>query len=151
MAYVRHQKGPSAIAGAGDCGNNSQCAQSHPAVRRRLGISRGDIEIDLKTRCVCRFGKKLRMSERSFDLLVYLAEYPGRVRRRREIQEFLWGNAPDVELRSVDTEISRLRRSLNLWKSLDPIISVRDRGYTFDGSYAARVAQNGATVKKLKL
>ena len=119
--------------------------------QRRHLLRRGDIEIDVKSRYVCRFGTKLRMSQRSFDLLVYFARNPGRIRSRNELQKFLWGNAPGVDLRSVDTEVSRLRRSLNLWNSLDPIISVRERGYSFDASYEARVEAIGPAVKKLKL
>ena len=119
--------------------------------QRPCVLRRGDVELHFGTKRVWRFGRPLRMSDRSFDLLALLALKPDRVHGRLEILEAIWGCGSGVELRSVDQEIARLRRCLNLWESPDPIRSIRGKGYKFDACFASQNGNKHTRLNKLKL
>ncbi|HPB50585.1 MAG TPA: response regulator transcription factor, partial [Myxococcota bacterium] len=50
-----------------------------------------DIVIDLKTRTVQKAGEPRRLSQKEFELLVFMARNPGRVLTREEILKVVWG------------------------------------------------------------
>lgn len=58
-------------------------------------------------------------------------EQPGRVLSRAELLRAMWGQSADVELRTVDAHVSRLRRALVRGKESDPIETFRGVGYSF--------------------
>jgi two-component system, OmpR family, response regulator len=82
----------------------------------------------------------LRAAE--FDLLVALAERPQRVLNRDQLLDLSRGRAATSFDRSVDVQISRLRRKLKLdAESPDLIRTVRGGGYVFAASVATPGAQ----------
>ena len=59
-------------------------------------IDRGDIQIDLDHRRVTRRGEEVRLTPKEFEMLLYLAQHPGRVLTHRTLLRAIWGpNAVD--------------------------------------------------------
>ena len=61
-------------------------------------------------------------------------ENPGRVYKREQILDAVWGHGIYVEPRTVDTHIRRLRKSLNLKGTKNLIRTVRSTGYSIDNN-----------------
>ena len=61
---------------------------------------------------------------------------PGRVFSRDQLLDLVWGQNQDVELRTVDATIRRLRRALNAGGEADILRTVRATGYALDHSHA---------------
>jgi DNA-binding response OmpR family regulator len=51
----------------------------------------GDLRVDVSRRIVTRRGEELALTVREFDLLAFLMRNPGRVLRRAELLEQVWG------------------------------------------------------------
>ncbi len=89
-----------------------------------------DLEINLITHTVKRGNIKLKLSPREFKLLQNLMEHPLQVFSREQLLDKVWGRDSDIEFRTVDVHIRRLRKSINL-KNLKPLIkTVRSIGYS---------------------
>jgi two-component system phosphate regulon response regulator PhoB len=74
------------------------------------------------------------MGPTEFRLLDHFIQRPGRVFSREQLLDAVWGSPVDVETRTVDVHIGRLRRALTLGGARDPIRTVRSAGYAFDAS-----------------
>jgi len=79
--------------------------------------------------------KKIILTQREAMVLKYLVEKEGMIVSRKELLENVWHTSPDLETRTVDNFISRLRK----YFEHDPnnpvfIKSVRSAGYTFNKS-----------------
>jgi two-component system phosphate regulon response regulator PhoB len=57
-------------------------------------------------------------------------ERPGRVLTRGQLVTGVWGNDSDIEERTVDVQIKRLRAALNTGGGKDVIRTVRSAGYS---------------------
>lgn len=106
------------------------------AVTRRTGagvddrIRRlGPLEIDVAARRVSRDGDEVRLTATEFDVLAYLAEDPGVVRRRADILRDVWKTEWFGATKTLDTHVAAIRRKLG---SPDWIASVRGVGFRFD-------------------
>jgi phosphate regulon transcriptional regulator PhoB len=73
--------------------------------------------------------KPVELTAREFQLLAYFAARPGRVVTRELLLEELWKMDPDVETRTVDVHVRRLRQKLGSAESM--IKTVRGVGYKF--------------------
>src|SRR5690242_2119917 len=73
----------------------------------------GNIEMDLAARTVKVAGKPVELTTKEFDLLVLLADNPGRAMTRDHILDRVWGNGVFVTRRSVDRCVKTLRAKLN--------------------------------------
>ncbi|MGI8756990.1 MAG: response regulator transcription factor [Acidimicrobiales bacterium] len=71
-----------------------------------------DIEIDLDARRVRRQGDIVHLTPTEFDLLVGLAERPGRVLTRERLLVDVWGYRDGSGARTVDSHVRALRRKL---------------------------------------
>lgn len=70
---------------------------------------------DLETHSLALDGRPIDLTEREFELALFMFRNAGRVLSRGHILEMLWGvQQPDVQTRTVDTHISRLRKKLHL-------------------------------------
>jgi DNA-binding response OmpR family regulator len=76
---------------------------------RRLTI--GDLEIDRERFAISVRGHRVLVTPKEFELLATLATIPGRVFRRDELLDRVWGTA-FVEPRTVDVHLARLRAKL---------------------------------------
>ena len=75
----------------------------------------------------------LSLGPTEFRLLRHFMENPTRVFSRGQLLDAVWGNDSDIELRTVDVHIRRLRKAINLPGMDDPIRTVRSAGYALDG------------------
>ena len=71
-----------------------------------------------------------------FRLLRHFLEHPGRVFSRAQLLDRVWGSDLDIELRTVDATIRRLRRALNAGGEADLLRTVRAEGYALDHKLA---------------
>ena len=95
------------------------------AAERLLKV--GPIELDLDAYLVRVEGQELPLTLQEFKLLAYLVEGKGRVRTRDELLTNVWNASPDLETRTVDTHVKRLRDKLAT--AGDLIETVRGLGY----------------------
>jgi two-component system, OmpR family, phosphate regulon response regulator PhoB len=103
-------------------------------VAERLCV--GDLDLDRLTRRVRRGNRDIRLAPIDFGLLESLLEKPGRVLSRTQLLDLVWGRAADVDERTVDVHIGRLRKKLSKGKERDLIRTVRGAGYAIDESFA---------------
>ncbi len=91
-----------------------------------------DIEMDVEAHRVRRGGKPVQLGPTEFRLLRHFLEHPGRVFSRDRLLESVWQHDPDIDARTVDVHIRRLRKSLNEGGLPDVIRTVRSAGYSLD-------------------
>jgi DNA-binding response OmpR family regulator len=72
----------------------------------------GPLVIDREAYTVHLRGQEVELTPKEFDLLVTLAERPGRVRTREYLLETVWGYTGGVQTRTLDMHIRRLREKL---------------------------------------
>jgi two-component system, OmpR family, phosphate regulon response regulator PhoB len=95
----------------------------------------GDLDLDRLTRRVRRGERDIRLGLTDFRLLEHLLEKPGRVFSRAQLLDLVWGRSAEVDERTVDVHIGRLRKRLSKGKERDPIRTVRGAGYAIDESF----------------
>lgn len=94
---------------------------------RRLSLE--DLEIDLDRHQVWIGGEEISLTVIEFGLLSTLASRRGRVQTRDRLLADVWNYDSDVDSRTVDTHIRRLRSKLGRWA--EAIETVRGLGYRF--------------------
>ena len=92
----------------------------------------GPLEMDLDAHRVRRDGLEVALAPTEFRLLRVLMERPGRVYSREQLLDLVWGRDSEVELRTVDVHVRRLRVSLNANDAPDLIRTVRSEGYSLE-------------------
>ena len=100
-------------------------------------IKIGAIRIDRSGHRVSVAGDDVDLTPTEFKLLLTLAERKGRVQARSHLLETVWEAAPDIQTRTVDMHVQRLRTKLGA--AGDMIETVRGFGYRIN-SGAARGA-----------
>jgi DNA-binding response OmpR family regulator len=87
----------------------------------------GDLIIQPDERIATVHGKEIELRTKEFDLLLSLASRPGVVMTRETLLRQVWGREYDVDTRTIDVHINRLRARLNT--SNAEIETVRGVGY----------------------
>ena len=95
-------------------------------------IQAGDIVLDPVAHKVSRRGETLQLGPTEYRLLKFFMESPGRVFSRGQLLDGVWGTGSDIELRTVDVHIRRLRKAIDLPGADDPIRTVRSAGYALE-------------------
>jgi two-component system phosphate regulon response regulator PhoB len=95
----------------------------------------GDLDLDRETRRVRRGGRDIHLGPTEFRLLEYLLEKPGRVFSRAQLLDGVWGQASEIDERTVDVHVGRLRKALSRGRERDPIRTVRGTGYACDETF----------------
>ncbi|UDL94299.1 MULTISPECIES: phosphate regulon transcriptional regulator PhoB [Lichenihabitans] len=95
----------------------------------------GDLDLDRETRRVRRAGRDVHLGPTEFRLLEYLMERPGRVFSRSQLLDGVWGMSVEIDERTVDVHVGRLRKSLSRGRERDPLRTVRGAGYSFDETF----------------
>ena len=92
----------------------------------------GTIEVDDAKHQVRLAGRVVDLTVKEFDLLSVLMQAKGRVLNREHILEVVWGyaNAVDIESRTVDVHVRRLREKLR--DESHRIVTVKGVGYRFE-------------------
>ncbi|MEO6896818.1 MAG: response regulator transcription factor [Caldimonas sp.] len=92
----------------------------------------GRLEVDLGARVARLDGKSCDLTGHQFDLLVVLAQSPGRVLSRDQIMDSLKGHPLEAFDRSIDVHISRIRAVIeDDPKAPRRVLTVRGAGYVF--------------------
>lgn len=95
-------------------------------------LTYADIEIDVAAHRVRRAGRNVQLGPTEYRLLRHLMEHPGRVFSRDRLLDSVWGHDPDIDARTVDVHVRRLRKALNAAGMPDLIRTVRSAGYALD-------------------
>ena len=95
-------------------------------------LSYADIEMDTVGHKVRRAGKIVPLGPTEFRLLRHFLEHPGWVFSRERLLDSVWGHDSDIEPRTVDVHIRRLRKAINNGGLPDLIRTVRSAGYALD-------------------
>ncbi len=95
-------------------------------------LTYGDIILDAEKHRVLRDGKPVRLGPTEFRLLSTLMERPGRVFDREQLLDRIWGRDADIDPRTVDVHVGRLRKALKHSSLRNPIRTVRGTGYSLD-------------------
>ena len=80
----------------------------------------GDLDLDRETRRVRRGMRDIHLGPTEFRLLEYLLEKPGRVFSRAQLLDGVWGQAAEIDERTVDVHVGRLRKALSRGRERDP-------------------------------
>lgn len=102
-----------------------------PALAGEL-LSYDDVEMDVAGHKVRRGGKTVALGPTEFRLLRHFLEHPGHVFSRERLMDAVWGRDKEIETRTVDVHIRRLRKAINTEGSRDLIRTVRSAGYALD-------------------
>ena len=95
-------------------------------------LSYADLEMDVVSHRVKRGGAAVALGPTEFRLLRHFLEHPGRVFSRTQLLDRVWGSDLEIELRTVDVHIRRLRKAINHDGRADIIRTVRSAGYALD-------------------
>ena len=97
------------------------------------GQAAGDLHVDEARHAVTVSGRPVELTAKEFGLLAALMRADGRVLGREQLLETVWGyaNAAEIESRTVDVHVRRLRAKLGA--EARRIVTVKAVGYRFDG------------------
>ena len=99
-------------------------------------LSYADVVMDLANHRVVRNSEPVHLGPTEFRLLRHFMENPGRVFSRDQLLDAAWDRDAEVEPRTVDVHIRRLRKALNHADRADLIRTVRAFGYALDAEAA---------------
>ena len=91
-----------------------------------------DLKIDRMTRRVYRKKKEIHLGPKEYDLLNFFIKNPKRVYSREQILENVWSENINVENRTIDVHIRRLRQNINIIGVKELIRTVRSAGYSLN-------------------
>ena len=97
------------------------------------GRTAGALHVDEARHAVTVDGRPVELTAKEFGLLAALMRADGRVLGREQLLETVWGyaNAAEIESRTVDVHVRRLRAKLGA--EARRIVTVKAVGYRFDG------------------
>lgn len=90
------------------------------------------VKMDRVAHRVTRFGREINVGPTEYRLLELFLENVGRVLSRAQLLDGAWGRAAEVDERTVDVHVGRLRKAIIRGNDPDPIRTVRGAGYVFD-------------------
>jgi two-component system phosphate regulon response regulator PhoB len=107
-----------------------------PAVASGGLLAAGPIALDKIAHRATVNGKEVELTATEFRLLRIMMERQGRVQSRAQLLEMVWQAQPDIQTRTVDMHVQRLRQKLGA--AGDAIETVRGAGYRFRAPPAGR-------------
>lgn len=101
-------------------------------------------QIDRTNRSISRDGEAIELTQKEYELALFLFKNQGRVMSRAHILENVWGRNPIINTRTVDTHVSRIRGKLGIspedgWR----LTSIYQHGYRLE-----RVSEKAETTGK---
>jgi DNA-binding response OmpR family regulator len=88
-----------------------------------------NFEMDFESYLILYRGEELRLTSKEFELFRHLVERAGRILTRERLRERVWGSETDIDVRSIDAHIRRLR--LKLGPARQHVETVVGIGYRF--------------------
>ena len=113
-------------------------ARVRAALRRPVAITIKDqvivdeIVVDLNKHVVKVQNHEINLGSTEFKLLLELMKNSGRVLSRDQLLDKVWGISANVDTRTVDVHIGRLRKSMRLVTNRSLITTVRGFGYSLN-------------------
>ena len=95
-------------------------------------LTYADIEMETEAHRVRRGGRPVQLGPTEIRLLRHLMENPGRVFSRERLLDAIWPRDRDIDVRTVDVHVRRLRKALNDGGQKDVVRTVRSAGYSLD-------------------
>ncbi len=93
----------------------------------------GPFELDTHSRQLRKNGELLNLTQKEFSLAQYLLNNLGQIITRQELLEKVWRQSANINTRTVDTHISRLRKKLDLIPEFGwQLTAVYQYGYRLD-------------------
>ena len=92
----------------------------------------GDLRLETAAHRVLRDGTLLKLGPTEYRLLAFFMENPRRVFSRGQLLDAVWGTGSEIEERTVDVHIRRLRQAIAVHGTADPIRTVRSMGYALE-------------------
>lgn len=97
-------------------------------VQAETSLAAGDLVIDRDRYVVVNKGREIVLPRKEFELLSLLSSRPGRVFKRDEIMDTVWGNEVVVGGRTIDVHIRKLREKIGE----DYFKTIKGVGYKFE-------------------
>ena len=97
-------------------------------VQAETSLAAGDLVIDRDRYVVVNKGREIVLPRKEFELLSLLTLRPGRVFKRDEIMDTVWGNEVVVGGRTIDVHIRKLREKIGE----DYFKTIKGVGYKFE-------------------
>ena len=115
-------------------------ARVRAAIRRPIAVTANDklqvgsIVMNLKSHKVMINDIDIHLGPTEYKLLLELMKNAGRVISRDQLLDRVWGVTADIESRTVDVHIGRLRKALSLASDQELIRTIRSFGYSLGKS-----------------
>ncbi|KZZ75302.1 DNA-binding response regulator [Oleiphilus sp. HI0132] len=93
---------------------NALARRSANEVEEQEEMVIGPYVINLTKRTIVSFGEDVPLTDKDFDLAVFMFQNIGRLLSRDYLLERVWGISININTRTVDTHVSRLRRKLHI-------------------------------------
>jgi two-component system response regulator RegX3 len=113
--------------------------RARPSQRADEGLLEfGRLSVDGRNRQVRLDGREVTMTQKDYELAVFMLRNIGRLLSRGHILEAVWGQSAELNTRTVDTHVSRIRGKLELtpesgWR----LSAVYQHGYRLERVAAA--------------
>lgn len=111
------------------------------ALSRRLQLGKTATEllefepytVDIAARAIKLNDEWIELTQKEYELAAFLFKNIGRAISRGHILDAVWGTSPELNTRTVDTHVSRLRKKLNFSKETGWILtSIYQHGYRLE-------------------
>ena len=106
----------------------------------------GEFRVNVEARTIAKHGRVVELTQKDFDLAVFLFRNLGRLLSRGHILENVWGRSPNLNTRTVDTHVSRLRSKLGLvpengWR----LVAIYQHGYRLEQLHKEEAGSTSTT------
>ena len=109
---------------------NRRCT---PDYLRGVNFSIPPYTIQFETSSILVNDQQVDLTQKEFDLAVFLFRRVGQVLSRGHILENVWGASPKMNTRTVDTHVSRIRKKLEITESNGwSLVSIYQHGYRLE-------------------
>jgi two-component system response regulator RegX3 len=88
--------------------------RTHPATVSKEALDLPPFHVDTQARTISRHGSPVELTQKEYELALFLFRHAGQLVSRGHILETIWGLSPEINTRTVDTHMSRIRSKLGL-------------------------------------
>lgn len=104
-------------------------AEQHQNTNYESDIIYKTLRIDRNTKLCWLDGEEIQLTRTEYDIILFFLTHPNRIYSREEIINEVWGNDVVITNRTIDTNITRLRKKLGPYGN--NIITRQGFGYGF--------------------
>jgi two-component system phosphate regulon response regulator PhoB len=105
--------------------------KANPVFQTKI-LEHGNLTMNLATYRVLIGDRQIHLGPTEFKILQLFLTDPKNIFSRIDIIEYVWGKKYQINPRTVDVHINRIRRALSNAENNDFIKTVRDSGYCLD-------------------